>query len=362
MRGHIYMKKKRFCLCLAAAAMFGLYGCSSQSEPPVTIAVVTDGGNVDDLAINQTIWQAVQSYGDASGENTGYYIPSGDGSAACSEAIDEAVEKGAEVVICYGDAAGTAVYEAQREYRSVRFLVFDAEPHAEGSEKVRMRGNTRCILFDREQAGFLAGYAAAKEGYTSLAYYGGAEEDRAKEYGAGFLEGLQQAAAEMGLADGSIQVQYEERGTDAVSPDFMNAVEQEYQDGCQAIFTDGGGFEPIIRRSAEIVGGKILGVVTDESQKSTTVVISAENKYEEILNQELEKIAEDDFDGGKIKILGVKEGGVGLTTDTSQMQNFSEEQYQQITERIQKGEVSFPGAQILENIDDLNCLQIYTAE
>ena len=56
------MKKKRFCLCLAAAAMFGLYGCSSQSEPPVTIAVVTDGGNVDDLAINQTIWQAVQSY------------------------------------------------------------------------------------------------------------------------------------------------------------------------------------------------------------------------------------------------------------------------------------------------------------
>lgn len=356
------MMKKGVCLCLAAAALLGLYGCSGETEPPVTIAMITDGGNVDDLATNQTIWQAVQTYVGGTGETPGYYIPDNESSSACRTAIDEAVKKGAEVVICYGDAAGTAVYEAQREYRSVYFLMFDVEAHAEENEKARLRGNTRCILFDHEEAGFLAGYAAAREGYTSLAYYGGADKERADEYGAGFLEGLQQAASEMELADGSIQVQYEERGTDAISPDFMNEVKQKYRNGCQAIFTDGGGFESIVRTSAEVTGGKVLGVATDESQKSAAVVISAENKYEEVLNQELQKIAEEDFDGGKTEILGIGEGGVGLTMDTSRMQNFGEDQYQQITEKIQKNQVAFHGSGILKNTDDLNCLQIDMAE
>lgn len=79
-------------------------------------------------------------------------------------------------------------------------------------------------------------------------------------------------------------------GTDAVSPEFLTEVQQKYQNGCEAIFTDGGSFEPIVRKAAETTGGKVIGIVTDESQKSTAAVISAENKYEEILTEELEKI------------------------------------------------------------------------
>ena len=149
MRGIYNMKKKAVCLCLTAAVLLGLVGCGNEKEPPVTIAVVTDGENVDDLAVNQAIWQAVQAYGEKSGERTGYYVPEDEGGAALEQAMDEAVEKGAEVIICHGEAAETAVYEAQREYRDVRFLMFDGEPHAEGSERARLRGNTRCILFEQ---------------------------------------------------------------------------------------------------------------------------------------------------------------------------------------------------------------------
>ena len=119
------MKKKAVCLCFAAAVLFGLGGCGKEKEPPVTIAVVTDGESVDDLGVNQAIWQAVQAYGETSGEQTGYYIPEDESGAAVEQAMDEAVEKGAEVIICHGEAAGAAVYEAQREYRDVRFLMFD---------------------------------------------------------------------------------------------------------------------------------------------------------------------------------------------------------------------------------------------
>ena len=76
------MKKKAVCLCFAAAVLFGLGGCGKEKEPPVTIAVVTDGESVDDLGVNQAIWQAVQAYGETPGEQTGYYIPEDESGAA----------------------------------------------------------------------------------------------------------------------------------------------------------------------------------------------------------------------------------------------------------------------------------------
>ena len=163
------MKKRGLCLC-AAAVLLGICGCGRETELPVTLAVVTDGGSTEDQAVNQAVWQTVQAYGEETGEETGCYVPEDKSASACRDAIDEAVKKGAEVVVCHGEEAGAAVYEAQREYRDVRFLLLDAEPHAGGSDRARLRGNTRCILFDREEAGFLAGYAAVREGYTSLAY------------------------------------------------------------------------------------------------------------------------------------------------------------------------------------------------
>lgn len=362
MRGIYNMKKKAVCLCFAAAVLFGLGGCGKEKEPPVTIAVVTDGESVDDLGVNQAIWQAVQAYGETSGEQTGYYIPEDESGAAVEQAMDEAVEKGAEVIICHGEAAEAAVYEAQREYRDVRFLMFDGEPHAEKSERATLRGNTRCILFENEEAGFLAGYAAVKEGYTSLAYYGGADEERAKEYGAGFLQGAQTAASEMELEKGAVRIQYEERGTDAVSPEFLTEVQQKYQNGCEAVFTDGGSFEPIVRKAAETTGGKVIGIVTDESQKSTAAVISAENKYEEILTEELEKIKNEEFKGGKTTVLGIQEDAVGLTTDTSQMQNFNEEQNQKITKQFKTNKITLQGTKLLKDTGTLKQLEIEVTE
>lgn len=353
------MKKRGLCLC-AAAVLLGICGCGRETELPVTLAVVTDGGSTEDQAVNQAVWQTVQAYGEETGEETGCYVPEDKSASACRDAIDEAVKKGAEVVVCHGEEAGAAVYEAQREYRDVRFLLLDAEPHAGGSDRARLRGNTRCILFDREEAGFLAGYAAVREGYTSLAYYGGADGDRAKEYGAGFLEGAQEAASEMQLEEGGVQIRYEERGTDGVSPEFMNETEQLYREGCQAIFTDGSAFETIVRKAAELTGGNVLGVVTDESQKSANVVISAANKYEEILKQELQDVAGESFDGGKTETAGIREGGVGLTMDTSRLQNFTEDQYQEIIGKIEEGQIQFRGTEVLEHTDDLQLLQLQT--
>lgn len=133
------------------------------------------------------------------------------------------------------------------------------------------------------------------------------------------------------------------------SAEFLTEVQQKYQNGCEAIFTDGGSFEPIVRKAAETTGGKVIGIVTDESQKSTAAVISAENKYEEILTEELEKIKNEEFKGGKTTVLGIQEDAVGLTTDTSQMQNFNEEQNQKITKQFKTNKITLQGTKLLKD-------------
>lgn len=356
------IRNKALCFCAAAALLLGLCGCGEEKEPPVTLAVVTDGSSALEQGVNQAVWQAVQTYAEESGEKTGRYHPANGSGEACGAAIDEAVEKGAQVVISCGEGAGTAVYQAQREYRNVQFLMLGAEPHKDGSDKAKLRGNTRCILFDREQAGFLAGYAAVKEGYTNLAYYGGKDQERAKEYGVGFLEGAQEAAKELKLGDGAVQIRYQERGTDGVSPEFLSEMEQNYQSGCQAVFTDGSSFTAMIQKAAEAVGGKVLGAETDQSQASSAAVISAVNQYGEVLTQELKAIAQGDFDGGKTETLGISEGGVGLTMGTSQMVNFTQEQYSQLLEKAENEEFRFQGTQLLKKTDSFSCLQIQREE
>lgn len=359
LRGIIYMKKKIFAMCLAAVVLAAAAGgCGKEKEPPVTIAVVTDGGNADDMTANQALWQAASGWGDKNKEKSGCYVPEDGSREACEDAIETAVKKGAEVILCHGEEAAAAVYSAQRQYRDVRFLVFDASPHKDGKEKPGLRGNTRSILFNHEEAGFLAGYAAVKEGYRDLAYYGGEDTGKAKEYGAGFLEGAQAAAKEDKLSDGAVKIRYEERNDDGVSPQFMNEVEELYRNGCQAIFTDGGGFEPIVRRAAEITGGHVIGVRTDESQKSFTVVISAENRYDEIVKRELDQIRDGEFEGGKTVTFGTAEGGTGLTVDTMQMQNFTKEQAEAAEKKLADGGFKLRGTEILKKKDSLKALDI----
>lgn len=353
------MKKKHMALCLAAGIFLAAFaGCGKEKEPPVTVAVVTDGDGVDDQAVNQSIWQSASAWGEENGEKTGYYVPKDKSVSACRKAINTAVEKGAEFVICHGEDAGAAVYQAQRDYRNVKFLLFDAEPHKDGGDKEAIRGNTRSILFNREEAGFLAGYAAVKEGYTSLGYYGGADTQRAKAYGAGFLQGAQAAAEEDGLEKGTVRIRYQERKTDAVSPEFLSEVEALYRGGCQAVFTDGSSFEPMIRSAAELTGGHVIGVVTDESQMSSAVVISVENKYDEIVTKELNRKEEDAFEGGKTVTLGIEDQGVGLTTDTMQLQKFTAEQEKEIIKKLETGKMELKGTGILKEKEKLKALEI----
>ena len=89
-----------------------------------------------------------------------------------------AAQSGAALVVCRGEAMAKALFNIQGEYPNVHYLLFDDEPHSEDYTAYTTEASVHCVLFREEQAGYLAGYAAVAEGYTTLGFVGSDELPR----------------------------------------------------------------------------------------------------------------------------------------------------------------------------------------
>ena len=133
----------------------------------------------------QSAWNGLAQYGDESGLKYEASVPAGRTTEDYENTIKEAAQKGASVIVCAGTSMSRAVYDAQRDWKDVRFLLLEAEPVSE-SGRSRLRGNTESLEIDVSEAGYLAGYAAVQAGYTHLGYIGQKNEENGTKYGTGY--------------------------------------------------------------------------------------------------------------------------------------------------------------------------------
>ena len=166
------------------------------------VALVTDVGTIDDESFNQACWQGVEAWCTANGIEYNYYQPTEDSTDARVLSVAQAINDGANTIVMPGFLFGTTVLTVQDEYPDVYFiavdvaggdLTFDYETYYDPS------ANVACLTFSEEQAGYLAGYAAVKEGYTKLGFLGGRAVPAVIRYGYGFVQGADAAANELGV-------------------------------------------------------------------------------------------------------------------------------------------------------------------
>lgn len=79
--------------------------------------------------------------------------------------MSDAAEAGAEVIVAAGFLQQPALEQAAAAYPDVHFIFIDGS--IEGVD------NIASVIYREEQAGYLAGYAAAMEGYTNIGFSGG---------------------------------------------------------------------------------------------------------------------------------------------------------------------------------------------
>ena len=158
-----------------------------------SVVLVTGPGGTES-GEDAMLWQGIQTFANTYGYTADAQTAAGNTADEAEAALRAAAESGAKLVVCRGDTMGAALYRVQENYPDVHYLLFDSEPHSDDYSAYNTASLVHCVLFQEEQAGYLAGYAAVTDGYTTLGFIGAREIPGIVRYCTGFLQGAEAAA------------------------------------------------------------------------------------------------------------------------------------------------------------------------
>ena len=332
--------KKFFAVLLAAVMILGCVSALAEGEK---IALVTDVGTIDDESFNQACWQAVEAFAIENDVEYTYYQPNADSLDARLMSIDQAVTEGASVIVMPGYLFGATLVTAQVKYPDVKFIAVDVSAGdltLDYVDYVEPAANVVCVTFSEEQAGYLAGYAAVKDGYTKLGFLGGMAVPAVIRYGYGFVQGADKAAAEL---DKQIEINYTYGGQFFGDAAITAKMEGWYSTGTEIVFACGGGIYTSAVEAANKYNGKVIGVDVDQYYIDPCIVTSAMKGLQNVTESLLADLFNGNWEavGGQVRNYSLAEGDyVGLPTAEAswRFNTFSADDYAAIYAAVQSGE------------------------
>ena len=288
--------KKLFALLLSLAMVLALVACGQKDPTPDTpdtrddpqtkveykVAMITDYGDITDQSFNQTTYEACKAFAEDNSIEFSYFKPAGDNTADRVAMIEKAVDEGFNVIVMPGYAFGGAIVEAAPEFPDVKFIAldvaagdlletavakageaYDYTPENWDLNKYVDMSNVYCAVYQEELCGYMAGYAAVKLGYKNLGFLGGMSVPAVVRYGYGFVQGVDAAAADMGLTD--VKVNYIYGGQFFGDADITAVMDTWYQGGTEVVFACGGGIYTSAVDAAKKANGKVIGVDVDQA-------------------------------------------------------------------------------------------------
>jgi basic membrane protein A len=341
--------KKSLSFSLVGLATLGLAaGLSSCGTQKAEIALITDIGDIDDKSFNQGAWEGVKAYTAEHSVSHQYYRPSEKSTTAYVDAIELAISNGAKVVVTPGYLFEEPIFLVQDQYPDVHFVLLDGEPHNADYTEYKTGTNVQPILYAEEQAGFLAGYGAVKDGYTKLGFMGGMAVPAVVRYGLGFAAGANEAAEEMSK---SVELTYHYTGDFKATPEVKALSKTWYQSGTEVIFACGGSVGQSVMLAAVEESGKVIGVDVDQYNDSpTTVITSAMKGLGASVIEALTAHYDGTWVGGETWNLDASKDGVGLPTAEASwgFNTWTLAEYQAIYGEIADGTL-VPLSMIVEN-------------
>ena len=309
------------------------------------IAFVTDVGSLMDRSFNQGTYDGVKRYAAGHGLSYRYYQPANGGQADDDDRYDamkSACENGAKVLVAAGFMQGAALERAARDFPDTRFIFIDGWPMG--------LDNVLSVAFNEQECGYLAGYAVVKEGYEKLGFCGGGggTNPACCRFGYGFVQGANAAAMEAGKV---VEINYTWLYGEsfAASPEMEALAGSWYENGTEVIFAAGGPIFQSIAAAAEANGAFVVGVDTDQSYASDTVVTSALKGVGEAAAWAIAKAYDGSWAGlnGYVS-LGAADGAIGLPEDTWSMKNYSPDEYKEQMADLVSGKLRI-SADVLQN-------------
>ena len=230
------------------------------------------------------VWRGVQTFAATFGYAAQSFVTQDETPEACAAVLREAAESGAELVVCRGDAMAGALFEMQRSYPTVSYLLLEGEPHSEDYASYETTINTHCVLFAVEQAGYLAGYAAVREGYTALGFVGADSMPEAVRYCTGMMQGAEAAAEREGQ---QVRLEVWLVGSGAADDAVTARMSSWYADGVQLIVPAGGRLVESCIAAAQASGGRVPNAGWDAAALDPSVLSSTLLNYSVVTQRKL---------------------------------------------------------------------------
>lgn len=379
--------KKIISLLLTAGLMIGcLAGCGSNGTDSsdsadnstsgaetseYSVAMITDYGDITDQSFNQTTYEACKAFCEAQDIQFNYYKPSGDSTAERVASVEKAIDDGYNVIVMPGYAFGGTLVEVSESYKDVKFIALDVAAGDILEAGVAKAGetydynpanwnvndycymdNVYCAIYQEELSGYMAGYAAVKLGYTDLGFLGGMAVPAVIRFGFGFVQGADAAAAELGI---TVNLKYAYGNQFYGDGDITAAMDTWYGDGTQVVFACGGGIYTSAAEAAAKVGGKVIGVDSDQSPiidggygEGMTVTSAMKGLYPTTYDTLTDVIVNGNWSNyaGKITTLGLvsdepTENYVQLPMDTTQWSDsFTQDDYKALVAAMHAGDIT----------------------
>ena len=341
--------KKFFALLLSLAMVLALVACGQKDPTPDTpdtpddpqtkveykVAMITDYGDITDQSFNQTTYEACKAFAEDNSIEFSYFKPAGDNTADRVAMIEKAVDEGFNVIVMPGYAFGGAIVEAAPEFPDVKFIAldvaagdlletavakagesYDFNPSNWDLNKYVDMSNVYCAVYQEELCGYMAGYAAVKLGYKNLGFLGGMAVPAVVRYGYGFVQGVDAAAADLGLTD--VTVNYVYGGQFFGDADITAVMDTWCAGGTEVVFACGGGIYTSAVDAAKKANAKVIGVDVDQAGviagyagvEGMTVTSAMKGLYPTTYDTLTDVIVNGNWDAykGKIATLGLVSG------------------------------------------------------
>ena len=336
------------------------------------VAMITDYGDITDQSFNQTTYEACKAFCEDNGVEFSYFKPAGDNTADRVAMIEKAVDEGYNVIVMPGYAFGGAIVEAAPEFPDVKFIAldvakgdlleagvakagesYDYNPDNWDLEKYVDMSNVYCAIYQEELCGYMAGYAAVKLGYKSLGFLGGMAVPAVIRYGYGFVQGVDAAAADLGLSD--VTVKYVYGGQFFGDADITAVMDTWYAGGTEVVFACGGGIYTSAVEAALKNNGYVIGVDVDQNYIGANGVADGTYAYNPFITSAMKGLSEavstslSDIEAGEWSTIAATNGNfgledgdyIGLPTDEDSwnFETFTVEEYEELKQKIASGEI-----------------------
>ena len=348
------MKKKILSLMVSLSMILLLVACGNNATSSVSsdtsgssetfeLALVTDLGTIDDKSFNQGAWEGLKKYAEENGISYKYYQPQEASTNSYVETIELAIEGGAKLVVCPGFLFEEPVYLVQDSHPDVRFILLDGTPHNAEYTDFKTGSNVMPILYQEDQAGFLAGYAAVKDGNTKLGFLGGMAVPAVVRFGFGYVQGAEAAAEELGISD--LEIMYNYTGGFNATPEAQSMAASWYNNGTEVIFGCGGSVGNSVMSAADAKNkqdgafvAKVIGVDVDQYSESESVITSAVKMLANSVYSGVTDFYRGNFKGGNVTTFDIRNDGVGIAMEHAKFNTFSMADYNQVYSELMNGQ------------------------